>query len=467
MHISKPALYTDFYELTMAQGYFNAGKKDRRVTFDYFFRSIPFNGGYVIFAGLGDFLTALENFSFQEDELEYLAAKDFSPEFIDYLRDFRFSGTIYSAREGEVIFPGEPIMVIEANIIEAQLIETLLLNLVNFESLIATKTSRIVKAAGKGKPVMDFGMRRAQGTGAMQATKAAVIGGAVSTSNVAAGYAYNLDVSGTMAHSWIQFFEDELTAFRTYARHYPNSTTLLVDTYNTLESGLPNAIKTAREMEQNGHKLFAVRLDSGDLAFLAKQTRKILNEAGLDYVKIVVSNQLDEHLIKSLNEQKAPIDIFGVGTKLVTAYDEPALDGVYKLSAVNGTPVLKISDNITKTTLPARKKVIRYYNEDGTFNCDGVVLADENSIDRIYHPHQPIAAKNVSGLSGKALLKLTVQNGRAVAQIPTAHQSAQYARERLKNLNNEHKRFDFPHVYKVGISQKLLDLRNHLLTQHS
>lgn len=467
MHAIKPALYTDFYELTMAQGYFKAGKQDHRVTFDYFFRSIPFNGGYVIFAGLGDFLTALENVTFQEEELEYLEAKNFSPEFIAYLRNFRFSGTIYSAREGEIIFPGEPILVVEANIIEAQLIETLLLNLINFESLIATKTSRIVKAAGEGKPVMDFGMRRAQGTGAMQATKAAVIGGAVSTSNVAAGYAYNLDVSGTMAHSWIQFFEDELTAFRTYARQYPDSTTLLVDTYHTLESGLPNAIKTAKEMEQNGHKLFAVRLDSGDLAFLAKQTRKILDDAGLNYVKIVVSNQLDEHLIKSLNEQKAPIDIFGVGTKLVTAYDEPALDGVYKLSAVNGTPVLKISDNITKTTLPARKKIIRYCNEDGTFNCDGVVLADEESIDRIYHPHQPIAAKKVSGLSGKELLELTVKNGRPVMEIPTAQKSAEYARKRLENLNNEHKRFDFPHVYKVGISKKLLDLRNHLLTQHS
>lgn len=467
MHVIKPALYTDFYELTMAQGYFKAGKQDHRVTFDYFFRSIPFNGGYVIFAGLGDFLTALENFTFQEEELEYLTAKNFSPEFIAYLRNFRFSGTIYSAREGEIIFPGEPVMVVEANIIEAQLIETLLLNLINFESLIATKTSRIVKAAGEGKPVMDFGMRRAQGTGAMQATKAAVIGGAVSTSNVAAGFAYNLDVSGTMAHSWIQFFEDELTAFRTYAEQYPDSTTLLVDTYHTLESGLPNAIKTAKEMEQSGHKLFAVRLDSGDLAFLAKQTRKMLDDAGLNYVKIVVSNQLDEHLIKSLNEQKAPIDIFGVGTKLVTAYDEPAMDGVYKLSAVNGTPVLKISDNITKTTLPARKKIIRYYNEDGTFNCDGVLLADEESIDRIYHPHQPIAAKKVSGLSGKELLELTVKNGRPVMEIPTAQKSAEYARERLGNLNNEHKRFDFPHVYKVGISKKLLDLRNHLLTQHS
>lgn len=467
MHAIKPALYTDFYELTMAQGYFKAGKQDHRVTFDYFFRSIPFNGGYVIFAGLGDFLTALENFTFQEEELEYLEAKNFSPEFIAYLRNFRFSGTIYSAREGEIIFPGEPVMVVEANIIEAQLIETLLLNLINFESLIATKTSRIVKAAGEGKPVMDFGMRRAQGTGAMQATKAAVIGGAVSTSNVAAGFAYNLDVSGTMAHSWIQFFEDELTAFRTYAGQYPDSTTLLVDTYHTLESGLPNAIKTAKEMEQNGHKLFAVRLDSGDLAFLAKQTRKMLDDAGLNYVKIVVSNQLDEHLIKSLNEQKAPIDIFGVGTKLVTAYDEPALDGVYKLSAVNGTPVLKISDNITKTTLPAHKKIIRYYNEDGTFNCDGVLLTDEESIDRIYHPHQPIAAKKVSGLSGKELLELTVKNGRPVMEIPTAQKSAEYARKRLENLNNEHKRFDFPHVYKVGISKKLLDLRNHLLTQHS
>ncbi|MCP9292997.1 nicotinate phosphoribosyltransferase [Gracilimonas sediminicola] len=462
MLLQKPTLYTDFYELTMAQGYFLSGRHQQPANFDYFFRSLPFKGGYVIFAGLSDLLEIIENFTFHEDELAYLKEQGFKSEFLSYLKDFQFQGDIYSVKEGEVIFANEPVLRVEGNILETQILETVILNTLNFESLIATKASRIKLAAGD-KSVLDFGLRRSQGLGGLQASKASVIGGIGGSSNVLSGKMYDIDVSGTMAHSWVQSFGDEITAFRTYARHYPDASILLVDTYDTLKSGVPNAIKVAKELEEKGHKLIAIRLDSGDLAYLARQSRNMLDNAGLDYVKIAASNQLDEYVIKSLQNQNAPIDLFGVGTKLVTAYDDPALDGVYKLSSINGNPTLKISENIEKITLPDTKKIVRYLNEDGSFYCDGVLLEDEGEQDVVYHPHVTHKSSKVAELKSETLLSKIVDQGRVTIIPTTPKQSAAYARERLTKLNQEHKRFDNPHVYKVGVSKKLRDLKDQLV----
>ncbi|WP_185957322.1 nicotinate phosphoribosyltransferase [Gracilimonas mengyeensis] len=464
MILKKPALYTDLYELTMAQGYFLSGRHTQAASFDYFFRKLPFDGGYVVFAGLADFLQSLEDFEFQPEELDYLKTQGFTDEFIDYLKDFEFTGDIYSVKEGEIIFPNEPVLRVEGSILETQILETLLLNTLNFESLIATKAARIKQAAGD-KPVVDFGLRRAQGLGGLQASKAAVIGGFKGTSNVLAGMKYGVDISGTMAHSWIQSFEDELTAFRTYAEHYPDSSILLVDTYNTLDIGVPNAIKVAKELEEEGHRLKAIRLDSGDLAYFARKSREMLDEAGLDYVKIAVSNQLDEHLIKSLLDQDAPIDLFGVGTKLVTAYDNPALDGVYKLSSVNERPTLKISENVEKITLPGSKRVVRYFNEDGEFYRDGILLTDEEDITKVVHPYIDFKYTHTESLKKEELQQQVVKNGKRIIDLPAASESAAYAQKRLSQLPREFKRFDNPHIYKVGLSPNLRKLKDELIQQ--
>lgn len=450
----------------MAQGYFLSGKHAQEVTFDYFFRKCPFDGGYVVFAGLSDFLNLLNDFRFAEKEIAFLKKQGFKDSFLNFLSNFEFKGSIYSAKEGEIIFPNEPILRVEGNILEAQIIETLLLNILNYQSLIATKAARIREVAGD-KIVLDFGLRRAQGLGGIHGSKASIIGGLNGTSNVYSGLLFGLDVSGTMAHSWIQSFENELTAFRTYAKYYPDSTVLLVDTYDTLKSGLPNAIKVAKELETDGHQLKAIRLDSGDLAYLSKNARKKLDKAGLKYVKIAASNQLDEYLIKSLNEQKAPIDLFGVGTKLITAYDNPALDGVYKLSSVADKPTLKISENVEKITLPSSKQVIRYLNNDGTFYCDGIFLSDEESSESIQHPHFPSKTTSTKGFEATELLHTVVDNGRLRISLPSAQESAAYAKSRLKKLSPEHRRFDNPHVYKVGISKKLGELRDQLIRENN
>tara|TARA_Y100001935_G_C17311810_1_gene517328 strand:+ start:29677 stop:31086 length:1410 start_codon:yes stop_codon:yes gene_type:complete len=466
MLFSHPATFTDLYELTMAQGYYLSNRQTETATFDYFFRRAPFDGGYVLFAGLSDFLEMLKEYHFKEDELNYLKEKGFKDSFIDYLRDFKFTGSIYSVKEGEIIFPNEPVLRVEGSILETQVIETLLLNTLNFESLIATKSARIRQVAGN-KTVVDFGLRRSQGFGGIQASKAAVIGGLNGTSNVFAGLLYDLEISGTMAHSWIQSFDDELTAFRTYAQHYPDSCVLLVDTYDTLKSGVPNAIEIAKELSKNGHQLVGIRLDSGDLAYFSKKARKMLDEAGFTEVKIAVSNQLDEHLIKSLEEQNAPIDLFGVGTRLITAYDNPALDGVYKLSEINGNPTLKISENVEKITLPAAKKITRYYNKDGTFNCDGISLVNEPTPDQIQHPYFPTKKTEVGSLSSEELLEEVVRKGEVIISIPSATESAAYAAKQITRLNAEHKRFDNPHVYKVGISKPLANLRDRIINERS
>ncbi|XWN38036.1 MAG: nicotinate phosphoribosyltransferase [Balneola sp.] len=463
---SYSSVYTDLYELTMAQGYFLSGRKTDTATFDYFFRKLPFKGGYAIFAGLGDLLEILKDFKFGSNEIEYLHTQGFKEEFLKYLETFSLQCDIYSAKEGEVVFNNTPLVRVEGNLIETQIIETLLLNILNFESLIATKASRLRQVAGD-RTVLDFGLRRSQGFGGIQASKASVIGGVNGSSNVYAGLVHGLNVSGTMAHSWIQSFPDELTAFRTYAQHFLENTILLVDTYDTLNQGVPNAITVAKELKESGHLLKAIRLDSGDLAYLSKKARTLLDNEGFEDVKIAVSNQLDEHLIKSLLDQKAPIDIFGVGTKLVTAYDDPALDGVYKLASVNNHPTLKISENVEKITLPGNKKVTRYFNKDGSFYADGISLNDEDEFSVIEHPHFPIKKTKVNNLSSASLLEPVMLKGNLKTDIPTAQESAEYCKEQLLKLNPEYKRFDNPHVYKVGITRELKTLRDQLIQTNS
>lgn len=457
-------IYTDYYQLTMAQGYLLTGRADAVSSFDYFFRENPYAGGYVVFAGLTDALEMIEGFSFNEELIDYLKGLGFKDEFLRHLRDFRFNGTITSVREGEIVFPLEPLLRVEGTLIESQIVETLLLNILNFESLIATKASR-VKAAAGGRRVVDFGLRRAQGLGGIHATKAAIVGGIDATSNVYAAFRNDFEASGTQAHSWIQSFDDELTAFRKYAEIYPDRCILLVDTYNTLRSGVPNAITVAKELERKGHRLAAIRLDSGDLAYLSKHARQLLDQAGLSYVKIAVSNQLDEYVIRSLLEdQGAPIDIFGVGTRLITGQPSAALDGVYKLSMCDREPRLKFSENYTKLTLPGVKSIYRLTNGEGLFYADAVSLDGEPVPDHIYHPFFPEQKSSLKHCSSEILMQKAMEGGKAIVRS-SAKESAAYAKERLSHLAPEHRRFEFPHIYKVGISQELLNLRTKLVEE--
>jgi nicotinate phosphoribosyltransferase len=455
-------LYTDLYQLTMAQAWFRAGRGDVPATYNWLFRTQPFDSGYVVFAGTGDLVELLESMHFGNEALGWLRAHGFDEAFVDWLRGWRFRGSIESVAEGEVVFPGAPAMQVHGTLIDAQLIETLLLNTINFQSLIATKAARVVHAAGPTRSVLDFGLRRAQGWGAVAASRAAAIGGVVSTSNVLAGYRYGLDVTGTMAHAWVQSFDDELDAFRRFVEVYPDGAVLLVDTWNTLSSGVPNAITVARELAARGHRLGGVRLDSGDLAYLSKKVRRMLDEAGLDYVRIAVSNALDEHLIKSLLEQGARVDAFGVGTRMITAADDPALDGVYKLVASDGRPRMKVSDNVTKATLPGAKRLERYSDETGAFVGDGVSLADEPLPERIVHP--VFAEKSFSpvGLQREGLLQPLIADGVRVRDLPSVREACAYRAERMAKLPEEHLRFANPHVYRVGISERLHALRAEL-----
>jgi nicotinate phosphoribosyltransferase len=457
-------LYTDFYELSMAQGYFLAGKKEEPAIFEYFFRTNPYQGGFTVYAGLRDFLEGLRDFRFSASDLTYLQSLGLNASFLDYLRDFSFRGIIYSMQEGEVVFPNEPVLCVEGTLIECQLIESFLLNILNFESLIATKAFRVWLASG-GRPFSDFGLRRAQGFGALHGSRAAVIGGASSTSNVLAGKHFKIPVSGTQAHSWIQSFDSELEAFRTYARNHPENTTLLVDTYDTLKSGVPNAITVAREMEAENHKLKAVRLDSGDLAFLSKKTRNLLDAAGLFYVRIIASNQLNEWVIQSLiHEQHAPIDAFGVGTELITGKPDAALDGVYKLTSINNLPKMKVSENPEKTTLPGQKTVRRYFHKKGKFFCDGILLKNQPSQDpdTLYNPSFPEKSTRVTGLKPEELLTKAYAEQTILWPKKNPAEIFLYLKNRADKLPQEYKRFIHPPVYEVGISKDLLTLRNKL-----
>lgn len=457
-------LYTDFYEITMAQGYFSCGKKEQQVSFDYYFRTNPFKGGFTVFAGLHDFLELLNNFSYSDSDIDFLAEQGLNPEFLNYLRNFRFKGRIYAMNEGEIVFPNEPILKVEGNIIECQLIESLLLNILNFESLIATKAFRIKLVSG-AKPFTDFGLRRAQGLGALHASRAACIGGASSTSNVLAGKYFQIPVSGTMAHSWIQSFDNELDAFRAYAKTHPENTTLLVDTYDTLKSGVPNAITIGLEMKEKGRQLQAIRLDSGDLAYLSKKARKMLDKAGLSEVKIVASNQLNEHVIKTLlRDQNAAIDAFGIGTEMITGKENAALDGVYKLAEISGEPKMKFSENIEKVTLPGKKQVIRYFDEEDKFYRDGILLKNENPTDIavLYHPVYPEKNTIIEGLIYEELLTKVWDGGKILLPHKSPPEIHAYLLKRAEQLPDEHKRFISPHIYKVGISKLLTEERNTL-----
>ena len=460
------ATYTDQYQLSMAQVYFKKGQKDYTAIFDYYFRKLPFNGGYAIFAGLQDLLEIIENIKFSDKDLEYLKKQDFDDDFLEYLKDFKFRGNINSVQEGDVVFPTRPVLQVEANIIEAQIIETILLNLLNFQTLVATKASRIKLVSGE-RTLLDFGLRRAQGPGGYYATRAAIVGGFHGTSNVIAGRDFDIPVSGTMAHSFIQSYNEEMTAFRDFAEGRPKDCVLLVDTYDTLKSGVPNAITVAKEMEERGQKLMAIRLDSGDLAYLSKQCRKMLDEAGLDYVKIAASNQLDENVIKSLLEQGARIDVFGVGTNLVIGSPDAALDGVYKLAYSHGKPRIKISESIIKVTLPHKKQVYRLRDAEGhCVGADLIALFEENDIENMIHPFEPYKQMRIGELQKEPLLQPVMENGENKLEHKSLQEIAEYSKNRLAELSIEYKRFNNPHIYKVGITEALKAERDKLIASY-
>ncbi len=459
--------YTDLYQIAMGQTYFREGLADKRACFDYFFRKFPFAGGYVVFAGLDDVLEVLEGWQFSAEDIDYLASRGFERDYLTYLSELRFRGDIHAPREGDVVFPTEPLLRVEGSIIETQLIETMILNLLNFESLVATKAARMRSVAGDSI-LSEFGLRRSHGPGGVLASRAAVIGGFDSTSNVYAAQKFGLRSEGTMAHSFIQWHGDELTAFRKFAEARPEDTVLLVDTYNTLKSGIPNAITTAKEMEKRGARLRAIRLDSGDLAFLSRHARNMLDKAGLDYVKIAASNQLDEYVIRSLRHQNAPIDIFGVGTSLATGHPDGALDGVYKLAMAEGEPRIKVSENLVKITLPGRKQVHRYFDSDGMmFGTDGIACADEPAPEHLIHPFEEHKSVRCQGIRSEPLLEPVMRSGERVNDRLSVDDIRSYCAQRLALLPSEYQRFENPHIYKVGISEPLQTLRDGLRRKHA
>lgn len=458
--------YTDLYQLSMGQAYFLEGRQNVQVSFDYFFRKNPFQGGYVIFAGLYDLLSALQDFHFTDEDLAFLAEQQFDAKYLEYLKGFKFTGTINSSKEGDVVFPNRPVLRIDGNLLEVQLAETLLLNILNFESLIATKASRMRSVAGQ-RILSEFGLRRAQGPGAVLATRAAMVGGFNSTSNVYAAQRYGLKVEGTMAHSYIVSHETEIEAFRSFAKARPDHSVFLVDTYDTLRSGVPNAIKVAKEMAENGDQLIGIRLDSGDLAYLSKHARRMLDEAGLQDVIIIVSNQLDEYLIKSLIDQKAPIDVFGVGTSLITGQPDAALDGVFKLAVSDGKPRIKLSESLAKITLPGKKQVYRIIDENGNFyGADAVLLEEESRISVMNHPFEVEKSMQIGAFSQEPLLEKVMEKGKIAIDEQPLSMISSYSQGRLAKLPEEYKRFQFPHIYKVGISTNLKELRDRLRSEY-
>jgi nicotinate phosphoribosyltransferase len=473
MSVPRSPLVTDFYQLTMAQGYRRAGMHEHLACFDLFFREHPFQGGFTVFAGLEEALRFLEGFRFTDDDVAYLREEGtFSAGFLDELRNLRFTGEVDAVPEGTLVFPFEPMLRVIAPLDEAQLVESTLLNIVNFQTLIATKAARICREAGRDN-VMEFGLRRAQGQdGARTAVRAAYIGGCVATSNVDAAKEYGIPVSGTHAHSWVMAFPGELEAFRAYVRAYPERAVLLVDTVDTLRSGVPNAVTVAREMEARGERLFGVRLDSGDLAYLSIETRKQLDEAGLDYVKIVASSDLDERIIHDLNIQGARIDLYGVGTKLVTAHGDPALTGVYKLAAVRppGEPWrnrLKISEGSKKATLPGVKQIWRLYRKSGEMMADWIEIDGEEPDFSGgvwgYHPVLEYEKKFYRDIDrAENLLRPVFRKGKPVVEFPPLGEIRDRVRDRLETLHPTMRRLLNPHVYKVSIGPRLLEERRRL-----
>ncbi len=461
----------DFYELTMGNGYFNSKKMDTVSYFDVFFRDIPDGGGFAIAAGLEQVIDYILNLHFTDEDIEYLRSKNlFGNDFLEYLKTFRFTGDIWAVPEGTPIFPGEPILTVRAPAIEAQFIETFLLLTLNHQSLIATKTNRIVRAAD-GRPVSEFGSRRAQGTAAaILGARAAYIGGCSSTACTIADELYGVPAGGTMAHSWVQMFDSEYEAFDTYCKIYPSSATLLIDTYNVIKSGLPNAIKA---FKNNGITKCAVRIDSGDIAYLSRKVRKILDESDLPDCKIVVSNSLDEYIIRDLLNQGAQIDSFGVGERLITSKSAPVFGGVYKLAAVEdseGTiiPKIKISENTAKITNPHFKKVYRIFSKDsGKAEADLICIHDEK-IDStkpltIFDPIYTWKSKTYENYELHELLVPIFSNGNLVYKRPSTAEIKNYCESQLSLLWDEVKRFENPHNYYVDLSKKLWDLKQEML----
>lgn len=458
--------YTDLYQLTMAQVYFRQGRHREPAVFDYFFRQLPFGNGYAVFAGLDNLLDILENWRFTDEDCRYLKVQGLAPDFVDHLREFQFTGSVRSLAEGQLAFPTEPILQVKAPMLEAQILETILLNVLNFQTLIATKASRMEQMA-RGNKLLDFGLRRSHGPAGYYASRAAVIGGFDATSHVRAGRDFDLPISGTMAHSFVQSYDSELEAFRQFAAERPHNCILLVDTYDTLHSGVPHAIQVAREMQKRGQQLQGIRLDSGDLAYLARKSRKMLDEAGLPEVKIAASNQLDEYVIRSLMEQNAPIDAFGVGTSLVTGQPDAALDGVYKLAQSGGKPRIKISENRAKVTLPGRKQVYRYYDAEGQLaGADAVSLAQESAPRQMHHPFEAGKQRSLAQHRSKALLEPVMENGRRITSPVSVREISQRRRENLAHLPPEYHRFENPHEYKIGLSPELLRQREELVQSH-
>ena len=468
-------LLTDLYELTMMNGYLQKGKQDEVVIFDVFFRQNELIT-YSLAAGLEQAIDYILGFSFSEDDISYLRSLNiFDEDFLTYLSNLKFTGDVYSVPEGTMVFPGEPILTVKAPVVEAQLIETAILNIINHQTLIASKAAKIKHSAGSDN-VMEFGLRRAQGPDAgIYGSRASIIGGCNSTSNVLAGKLFDIPVSGTHAHSWVMSFPTEYEAFRAYADTYPDATLLLVDTYDTLKSGIPNAIKVFDELKAQGKKPLGIRIDSGDLAYLTKKARKMLDEAGYPDAIICASGDLDENLIQSLKLQGAKINSWGIGTKLITSADMPALGGVYKLVGVvekdgSITPKIKISETSAKITNPGFKKVARIYDgESNKAEADLIMLFDE-TVDEtkpltITHPIEQWKKMTFNNYKIKLLTQKIVENGKLIYKFPKVKEIAAYAKDEMESFWEEYLRLDRPHIYKVDLSDKLLKLKADMLSE--
>ena len=467
-------MLTDFYEFTMANGFFTEGFKEKIAYFDLFFRSTPDNGGFAIMAGVEQAVEYLKNLHFSDEDIKFLKSKNiFSNEFLEYLKNFKFTCDVWAIPEGTPIFPGEPIMTVKGPVIQAQLVETMLLLLINHQSLIATKANRIVRAAD-GRPVMEFGSRRAQGAeAAILGARAAYIGGCVGTACTITDEKYGVPALGTMAHSWVQMFDTEYDAFLSYAKSYPDSCTLLIDTYNVLKSGLPNAIKVFNEyLVPNGYRPKGVRIDSGDITYLSKKCRKMLDEAGFSDCKIVASNSLDEYIIRDTLLQGAKIDSFGVGERLITSKSAPVFGGVYKLVATeddNGNiiPKIKISENVAKITTPGFKQIYRLYSLETSKAIADVITMHDEVIDsleyELFDPEHTWKRKKVTDFYARPLLKQLFKKGELVYNLPSLPVLQEYCKMEIDNLWDEVKRFENPHKYYVDMSQKLWDLKHSML----
>ncbi len=461
----------------MAAAYLDWGKDRDSATFDLYYRHNPFNGGYAIAAGLETAVRAVADTKFSKEDILYLASLKtavgspvFCEKFLEYLASYRFSGNIKAMPEGTVVFPNEPLVQVSGNLIECQIVETILLCHINFQTLVATKAARIWEAANHGT-VIEFGLRRAQGPdGAMSACRAAFIGGAEGTSNVLGAALLDMPAKGTHAHSWIQSFGTEIDAFRSYARSFPDECILLVDTYDTLKSGIPNAVLVAKELEQEGHRLIGIRIDSGDLAFLSQKARRMLDQVDLHYVKIVASNELDEYIISDILSQGGKVDIWGVGTNLVTGAGEEgcALGGIYKMVEHNGRPKIKLSANPEKMTNPGIKKVVRFYDDEGLMEADALADSAEDLNMHgmlIVDPNNPLRRKKINSARRVELLSEIVKSGEIIYEFPSLDQIRDRRKEELAHLHESHRRLHNPHEYKVGLTPSLWQQKEQMLNK--